>query len=422
MCSNCLTVKIVKIYTKCRKQRSNEQNMNELIKEAIENDDIYTASGELNDMYWHRYQESPKAGSAEEELKLIVDFIHSKLKIVADKFNINPEVPDEVEKIRHSYAKYVLLQKSGMDGNYSDQLKRLIDDSVIYIRRFLSNLEELKEVAENIDLKSPAELLIDKWKSLDLQSPIDTPCLVKKDNADEDWLDFGWEYNQENYRLETAEEVSERVSKINAERSKQLESCANIDNVAKFKEWWNFINIIPSLSNLYADIKESQSSETKKDADQLLQSFKNDENFYRQVNQIMAHDTENCIYWYHGTQCVEDAMSIARTGLVMASDDLEKTAYSEFSPDQLLKYSRGMLGEIGRDAVVIFKQPLVDDGNGNKVPKNIVIENEGGIGVNQSGLGGFIDRLDYFVPPEYIVGYINKRDHVVEWCNELTLD
>ena len=397
--------------------------MNKLIKEAIENDDIVTASGELTHMYSSRYEENPKAGSSEEELKFIVDFIHSKLKIVADKFNINPEVPDEVEKIRHSYAKYVLLQKSGMDGNYSDQLKSLIEDSIIYIKRFLTNLEELKEVSENIDLKSPAELLIDRWKSLDLQSPIDAPCLVKKDNADEDWLDFGWEYNQENYRLETAEEVSERVSKINAERSKQLESCANIDNVAKFKEWWNFINIIPSLSNLYADIKESQSSETKKDADQLLQSFKNDENFYRQVNQIMAHDTENYIYWYHGTQCVEDAMSIARTGLVMASDDLEKTAYSEFSPDQLLKYSRGMHGEIGRDAVVIFKQPLVDDGNGNKVPKNIVIENEGGIGINQSGLGGFnIDGLDYFVPQEYIVGYINKRDHVVEWCNELTLN
>lgn len=399
-------------------------------KIAIKNDDIVGATNELNNVYWCRYLDNPKKDTPEEELKIIIDYLHSKLKAIADKHNILAEVPQEVAKIRDDYAKYVLMQKTDENGNYHSFITNIFHIANRYISTYMSNLEELFEVVENTDLKSPRELLEAEWKDLDEKYPMDKPCLISKNNIDDfsddfedseyedKWISFDDEDNSDNLRLETEEEVRDRIAKMQEERQKRLASVEGVDNREKFENWWNFISVLPSLSNLYADMKNAQSFEAQKVRAKALQAFKDGKEFYRQLNEIMAHDSENEIFWFHGTQCVEDAESIMKTGLLMASDEMSKTAYPEFTPDDALEYSRGFCGEIGRDAIVIIRQPLVDDGNGKKVPLQIIQENNTDISVCQSGLGGMQERLGYWVSPEYIVGYINKRDHTIVWNKE----
>ena len=139
-----------------------------------------------------------------------------------------------------------------------------------------------------------------------------------------------------------------------------------------------------------------------------LEEFYSDEEFSSMFDLIMNHDTTKCSYYFHGTQCLEDAKSIADEGLGMMQDSLSSTSYREFSKDDVILYERGFCGEIGRYAIVIIEAPK----NNNGEEQNVVTElqNPSSINFSPSGLQGLTGKPNYIVLPEYIVGYVDKKN------------
>ena len=175
-------------------------------------------------------------------------------------------------------------------------------------------------------------------------------------------------------------------------------------------------NILKML-NSYPKIMDLRSKLTKiirllEDAykDKLLDEFKSDEKFYKDVIRIMSHDKKESRYYYHGTQDVESAKSIIELGLGMTRDDILSTAVSEFTVDELLLYHRGLAGEIGRNAVVIIDSRIGEDGS----EENLVEENEDiSIPFAPSGLQGLEGKPKYIVNSRHIVGYVDKKNKIV---------
>lgn len=130
--------------------------------------------------------------------------------------------------------------------------------------------------------------------------------------------------------------------------------------------------------------------------------------FFKDFKNIMNHDKEKHNYLFHGTQDLESAENIMNEGLGMMRKELSATTYSEFSMDDVILYSRGFVGEIGRDAVVIIDQPIDDDGKKKDIVKRIDEDKE--IHFAPSGLQGLDGKPLYIVDSKYIIGFVNKRD------------
>ena len=132
-----------------------------------------------------------------------------------------------------------------------------------------------------------------------------------------------------------------------------------------------------------------------------LEDFHSDEEFMSRLTTVMEHDPGERVFYYHGTQCLEDAESIIVQGLGMHQENLSSTAYSEFTPDELLLYSRGLSGEVGRSAIVIFEGK-----RGDNIVENL--EDKSSVNFNPSGLQGLNVEAEYVVKPKHIVGYVDK--------------
>ena len=139
-----------------------------------------------------------------------------------------------------------------------------------------------------------------------------------------------------------------------------------------------------------------------------LEDFYSNEEFSAMFDLIMEHDKTKCSYYFHGTQCLEDAQSIIDEGLGMVQDNLQSTAYREFTKDEVILYERGFGGEIGRDAIVIIEIPK----NSNGEELNIVtqLQDASSIHFSPSGLQGLNGKPNYVVLPENIVGYVDKKN------------
>ena len=141
-----------------------------------------------------------------------------------------------------------------------------------------------------------------------------------------------------------------------------------------------------------------------------LEEFYSNPEFCKDYDLIMSHDKKKNIYYFHGTQCLEDAGSIIEQGLGMMRSELSSTAYREFTKDELILYSRGFGGEIGREAVVILDAPIVDGKEINIVEKN---DFQTELNFSPSGLQGLDGKSNYIVKPENIVGYVDKLNKKV---------
>lgn len=174
------------------------------------------------------------------------------------------------------------------------------------------------------------------------------------------------------------------------------------------KKYIKFINVIEDivkyrklgykiLDKLYELVKQKK-----------LDDFYNNEEFALMFDKIMEHDTTHCSYYFHGTQCLEDAQTIMSEGLGMIQDDLTSTSYREFTKDEVILYERGLCGEIGHDAIVIIDVPK----NSNGKELNIVtqLQNPSSIHFSPSGLQGLDRKANYIVLPENIVGYVDKKN------------
>ena len=164
--------------------------------------------------------------------------------------------------------------------------------------------------------------------------------------------------------------------------------------------------IAAKLVKYYDQSVELLNKATVMERDMKLSSFTSDQEFIDSLSKIMNHDSENVVFRYHGTQSLSDCENIMSEGLLMMSDDLDRTSYSEMTMEDLLLYSRGFAGEVGRDGIVIFAVPKGEDVVSD-------ISNQG-YNFSQSGLGGFSsDGPKYMVPSKYIVGYVDKVNHKV---------
>ena len=195
-------------------------------------------------------------------------------------------------------------------------------------------------------------------------------------------------------------EIIEENTKKNKEET--------IINKETLTEYTKFINAIDPIIE-YRKLGYSIIRKLRKLTNQTkLKEFYSNEKFMKMFNIIMEHDRTKCSYYFHGTQCVEDAESILNTGLGMARESLESTAYKELTKDEAILYERGLGGEIGRDAIVIINVPK--NSNGEELNVVTKLDNPDSIPFVQSGLQGLNSKPNYIVLPENIVGYINKHD------------
>lgn len=137
-----------------------------------------------------------------------------------------------------------------------------------------------------------------------------------------------------------------------------------------------------------------------------LEEFYSNETFSVNFDKLMEHDKTKDSYYFHGTQCLEDAETIANEGLGMMRSDLTTTAYKEFSKDEVILYERGWGGEIGRHAIVIIDVPK--DVDGSEINIVMPLTDASNINFNPSGLQGLNGKANYIVPSENIVGYVDK--------------
>ena len=139
----------------------------------------------------------------------------------------------------------------------------------------------------------------------------------------------------------------------------------------------------------------------------LLERFYSNSEFMEELNKIMKHDTSKHLYYFHGTQALDDAPSILKHGLGMMRDDLSTTAYLEFDIDKLLLYQYGA-GLSGREAVIIIDVPF--DDNGREI--NIIDEKEPDkvIPLVPSGNQMSFEPVNYYIKSEHIVGYVDKKN------------
>ena len=141
-----------------------------------------------------------------------------------------------------------------------------------------------------------------------------------------------------------------------------------------------------------------------------LDEFYSNSGFIKDYDQIMSHDENKNVYYFHGTQTLEDAKSILDQGLGMTQNILSSTAYREFTKDELILYSRGFEDKTGKDAIVILDAPIVDGREKSIVEKN---DFQTEITFNPSGLHGLTGKPNYIVRPENIVGYVDKLNKKV---------
>ena len=384
--------------------------MDDRLTRAIETDDAETLLDCLEDVYNTAFEENYQGNFSQENMHGAYNHIYSKLKSIADKHQIEPQRLTLIDEIK---AKIEQIKTEFYQNKDYERLKleydKLWEISADYIAQFIKYAEELHSVFTNPELIDRKQELLDKWAEEDKNFPLETPRMVEQ--LDED----GWPIDGTEH-LETEEEVNKRIEDTLKYRKNMLAKNEFGNSKELFIKWYQFICNIKELAELNQKLMENKNKTQVKIQEIKFEEFKSDTEFYDELLKIMEHDTDKEIYWYHGTQDIDSAYSIVEQGLGLARKELTTTAYNEFTPKQLLLYSRGWAGEIGSDAIVIFKQPKNEKGE----YINIVNRNQEELNFTSSGLGGMQSKLDYIIPSEYMVGIVNKRDHKIIYANELT--
>ena len=172
-----------------------------------------------------------------------------------------------------------------------------------------------------------------------------------------------------------------------------------------------YINSFPQIIKYQSNARKIESKLIDLSNKKKLNEFYSNKSFTKEFEKIMSHDTKQHIYHFHGTQDLESADLIMQEGLGMTQNSLSSTSEREFTKDDVILYSRGFMNEIGRDAIVIIDQPRLKDGK----PKTIVepLQSDKKIHFVPSGLQGLDGEPRYIVDPQYIVGYVDKKNKTI---------
>lgn len=362
----------------------------------------------------------------------------------------NPLYEKLVNMVRSLCEKYGVAYSDNVDDIYNKFLSKMNEKNDekkenIAFQNELNVAESLKDDLGNCSDIETLDDLIDKYKDIHnqyriliseytLNSGELSNLLLNSDGSEISWEknleernkpmmvsvcdEDGWPILDENgnemARLETDEEAKQRIAEMKESLANPfLEGTDNINNnKASLSKWMEFLFVLPRLSGIYKGLGDSIYDIGEYKDKLVLDNFLKDEHFMDDLNNIMAHDTNEVEYLYHGTSCLEDAEATLSEGLYMVREELSTTTYSEFTKEQLLLYKRGWAGEIGEDAVVIIKKP-----RGEQIVRKMSKKERSNAHVAVSGLG-FTDDVKYIIPKEYIVGYVNKRDKEVKFRPE----
>ena len=352
----------------------------------------------------------------------MLDFLESEMKKIQENNNYNYQPSEVVKTFTENCNSLFYTVKNNNPDNlkkakkYFDKARDLLDASSKYFANFTSSNKYVSfiDLFENKQFISKKEELQRRFNELDNDSPLNEPKWIYREPKPEEKIDdeecpqWGEDKNGEiiplvRDRLEKPEETAKRVQEELNDRQERLKNADPLTLNEMMDFCYNakqIVNLRVRLSNLEHALGNFLREEKWKD-------FIADKEFYNSVLDIMAHDEDKYVYLYHGTQDIKSAKSILKTGLGMERPELSSTTHEEFTPRNLCFYSRGFGGEIGKDAVVIIKQPkntnIVEDIGNIKIP------------FLPSGLGGLNGKPNYIIKPEHIVGFVNKRDHKVEY-------
>lgn len=325
------------------------------------------------------------------------------------------DIPEELVDFNPIYFKSEEQLQNYVDGKTESMTSEEIESFLIYFRGVngIGGLTDsfreymtgyipiLAERIDQLEFESREdEQAADDWElgnSDDVGEPI-----IEYSDGEEEWADWeGWEDAEGDFEFQ--ESSGQDFSQVNEEDMKVTDE--------QLCEYIKYINSFPKLNEYNTNGKRVGEKLIELAKQRKLEEFYSDKSFVEEFKRIMAHDTKKHTYHFHGTQDLESAKSIMQEGLGMMRESLSTTSYTEFTMDEVILYSRGLGGEIGRDAIIIIDEPITEDGKAKEIVEPLQSDKK--IHFSPSGLQGLNGKPEYIVNPQYIVGYVDKRNKAI---------
>lgn len=267
-----------------------------------------------------------------------------------------------------------------------------------YIPTLVAKIDQLE-----FESREDEQATDDDWKFGD-SDDVGESTIEYSDGEEEEWADWeGWEDAEGDFELQ--ESSGQDFSQINEDDMKVTDE--------QLCEYIKYINSFPKLNEYKTNGKRVDEKLIELAKQRKLEEFYSDKSFVEEFKRIMSHDVKKHTYHFHGTQDLESAESIMKEGLGMMRESLSTTSYAEFTMDEVILYSRGLGGEIGRDAIVIIDEPRTEDGKVKEIVEPLHSDIK--IHFSPSGLQGLNGKPEYIVNPQYIVGYVDKRNKAIKY-------
>jgi hypothetical protein len=325
------------------------------------------------------------------------------------------DIPEELVDFNPIYFKSEEQLQNYVNGKTESMTSEEIESFLIYFRGVngIGGLTDsfreymtgyipiLAERIDQLEFESREdEQAADDWEledSDDVGEPI-----IEYSDGEEEWADWeGWEDAEGDFEFQ--ESSGQDFSQVNEEDMKVTDE--------QLCEYIKYINSFPKLNEYNTNGKRVGEKLIELAKQRKLEEFYSDKSFVEEFKRIMAHDTKKHTYHFHGTQDLESAKSIMQEGLGMMRESLSTTSYTEFTMDEVILYSRGLGGEIGRDAIIIIDEPITEDGKAKEIVEPLQSDKK--IHFSPSGLQGLNGKPEYIVNPQYIVGYVDKRNKAI---------
>ena len=325
------------------------------------------------------------------------------------------DIPEELVDFNPIYFKSEEQLQNYVNGKTESMTSEEIESFLIYFRGVngIGGLTDsfreymtgyipiLAETIDQLEFESREdEQAADDWEledSDDVGEPI-----IEYSDGEEEWADWeGWEDAEGDFEFQ--ESSGQDFSQVNEEDMKVTDE--------QLCEYIKYINSFPKLNEYNTNGKRVGEKLIELAKQRKLEEFYSDKSFVEEFKRIMAHDTKKHTYHFHGTQDLESAKSIMQEGLGMMRESLSTTSYTEFTMDEVILYSRGLGGEIGRDAIIIIDEPITEDGKAKEIVEPLQSDKK--IHFSPSGLQGLNGKPEYIVNPQYIVGYVDKRNKAI---------
>lgn len=248
------------------------------------------------------------------------------------------------------------------------------------------------------DISRASNELLRELEEPEMEEPV--IIVPVEDDVDDD----DWDWDDEIFDSESQGFPDEwgNITVDDEEKEEEIDYLSE-EKLTGYVKFINTVFVFIKYRNLGLDVTNEL---IELERERKLKEFYDDEEFSMMFDKIMEHDKKKSCYRFHGTQRLKAAETIMSQGLGMMREELDSTSYKEFTKDDVILYSRGFGGEIGREAVVIIDVPREENGS----ETNIVREKNSKEKINfdPSGLQGINGTVKYVVPPEYIVGYVDK--------------